>query len=135
LCARRSAENISCKSTIHHWGTQLRSCFRHCATCRKVSMEFSPSNSNEYQEYFLGVKGSQCVRLTTLPHSCFNCFEIWQPQPPGNLKACPGLFYYTSLSNRHFSVHTHTWPIKTNKLILQILVYWLFQEWMKVQYS
>ena len=27
----------------------------------------SASNRNEYQEYFLGGKGSQCVGLTTLP--------------------------------------------------------------------
>jgi len=30
----------------------------------------SASNRNEYQEYFLGGKGGQCVRLTTLPPSC-----------------------------------------------------------------
>jgi hypothetical protein len=30
----------------------------------------SPSNRNEYQEYFLGGKGGRCVRLTTLPPSC-----------------------------------------------------------------
>jgi len=30
----------------------------------------SASNRNEYQEYFLGVKSSRCVRLTTLPPSC-----------------------------------------------------------------
>ena len=30
----------------------------------------SASNRNEYQEYFLGVKGVRCVTLTTLPPSC-----------------------------------------------------------------
>ena len=30
----------------------------------------SASNRNEYQEYFLGVKGGRCVRLTTLPPPC-----------------------------------------------------------------
>jgi hypothetical protein len=30
----------------------------------------SASNRNEYQEYFLGVKGGRCVRLTPLPPSC-----------------------------------------------------------------
>ena len=29
----------------------------------------SASNRNEYQEYFLGGKGSQCVGMTTLPPS------------------------------------------------------------------
>jgi len=51
----------------------------------------SASNINEYQEYFLGGKGSRCVRLTTLPLSCAECLEIWEPQTPGTLRACPGL--------------------------------------------
>jgi len=52
------------------------------------------SNRNEYQEYFLGRKGGRCVGLT-LPPS-WN-LEIWEPQPPGSLRACPGLLwvYYT----------------------------------------
>ena len=49
------------------------------------------SNRNEYQEYFLGGKGSQYVGLTTLPPSCAVCHEIWEPQPPGTLRASPGL--------------------------------------------
>ena len=51
----------------------------------------SASNRNEYQEYFLGGKDGRCVRLTTLPPSCADCLEIWEPQPPGTLRACPGL--------------------------------------------
>ena len=33
-------------------------------------------------------KGGRCVGLTI-----FNadCLEIWEPQPPGTLRACPGL--------------------------------------------
>ena len=50
-----------------------------------------PLNRNEYQEYFLGGKGGRCVGLTTLPPSCADCLEIWEPQPPGTLRACPGL--------------------------------------------
>ena len=50
----------------------------------------SASNGNEYQEYFLGGKGGRCVRLTTLPTSCADCLEIWDPQPPGIFRACPG---------------------------------------------
>jgi len=49
------------------------------------------SSINEYQEYFLGVKGNRCVRLTTLLPSFADCLEIWEPQPPGTLRACPGL--------------------------------------------
>jgi len=51
----------------------------------------SASNRNKYQEYFLGGKGGQCIGLTTLPPSCDDCLEIWEPQPPGTLRACPGL--------------------------------------------
>jgi len=51
----------------------------------------SASNRNEYQEHFLGVKGGRCVGLTTLPPSCADLLEIWEPQPPGTLRACPGL--------------------------------------------
>ena len=51
----------------------------------------SASNRNEYQEYFLGGKGGRCVGLTTLPPSYADCLEIWEPHPPGSLRACPGL--------------------------------------------
>ena len=32
-------------------------------------------------------KGGRCVGLTTLPPSCADCLEIWEPQPPGTLRA------------------------------------------------
>jgi hypothetical protein len=51
----------------------------------------SASNRNEYHEYFLCGKGGRCVGLTTLPPSRADCLEIWKPQPPGTLRACPGL--------------------------------------------
>jgi len=51
----------------------------------------SACNRNEYQEYFLGGKGNQCIGLTTLPPSRADCLEIWEPQTPGTLRACPGL--------------------------------------------
>jgi len=38
-----------------------------------------------------GGKGGRCVGLTTLPPSCADFLEIWDPQPPGILRACPGL--------------------------------------------
>jgi hypothetical protein len=37
-----------------------------------------------------GAKGGGCVGLT-LPPSCADCLEIWELQPPGILRACPGL--------------------------------------------
>ena len=39
-----------------------------------------------------GGKGDRCVGLTTLPPSCADCLEIWESQPPGTLRACPGLY-------------------------------------------
>ena len=36
-------------------------------------------------------KGGQCIGLTTLPSSCAECLEIWEPQPSGTLRVCPGL--------------------------------------------
>ena len=38
-----------------------------------------------------GGKGGRGVGLTTLPPSCADCLEIWEPQPPGTLRASPGL--------------------------------------------
>jgi len=38
-----------------------------------------------------GGKGGRCVGLTNVPPSCTECLEIWEPQPPGNLRACPDL--------------------------------------------
>jgi hypothetical protein len=51
----------------------------------------SASDGNEYQEYFLGGKRGRCVWLTTLSPSCADCLQIWEPQPPGTQRACPGL--------------------------------------------
>jgi hypothetical protein len=47
-------------------------------------------NTNEYQEYFLWVKGGRCVGLT-LPPSCADVHEIWEPQTPGTFRACNGI--------------------------------------------
>ena len=47
-------------------------------------------NTNKYLEYFL--KGGRCVGLANLATSCSDFLEIWEPQRPGNLRACPGLY-------------------------------------------
>jgi hypothetical protein len=36
-----------------------------------------------------GDKIGQCVRMTTLPPSCASCLQMWEPQSPGTLTACP----------------------------------------------
>ena len=38
-----------------------------------------------------GSEDGRCVGLTTLPPSSADWLEIWEPQPPGTLWACPGL--------------------------------------------
>ena len=47
------------------------------------------------QNWVLGIfpegKGGRYVGLTTLPPPCADCLEIWEPQPTGTLRACPGL--------------------------------------------
>jgi len=40
---------------------------------------------------YLPDKGGRHLVMTTLPPSCADCQEIWEPQPPGTLRACPGL--------------------------------------------
>jgi len=69
-----------------HWNFSLTQSWLHC-----VPEVDSASNRNEYQAYFLGGKGSWCVGLTTLPPSCADCLEIWEPHPPGTHRTCPGL--------------------------------------------
>jgi len=41
---------------------------------------------------FPGSKGGRCVGLTALPLSTADCHKIWEPQPPGTLRACPGMY-------------------------------------------
>ena len=95
--------------------TRWRSCLRHCTTNRMVAGSISdgvigffywhnPSchtmalgvdsacNRNEYQDYFLGVKYDRCAGLTTFRHSYAHCLDMWEPQPPGTSRACPGLY-------------------------------------------
>jgi len=54
-------------------------------------------------------KGGRCLGLTTLPPSCADCLEIWEPQPSEALKACPGLqwncFTFYPLSLRNFMIY------------------------------
>ena len=48
-------------------------------------------------------KGDRWVGLTNISTSCADCLEIWEPQPPGTLRNCPGLYsdIFTSTLNRH----------------------------------
>ena len=96
------------------WCTWWRSWLRHCATSRKVAGLIpdgvigifhwrnpsghtlalgltQPLTEMSSRNISCGGKCGWCVGLTTLPPSCADCLEIWEPQPPGTLRACPGL--------------------------------------------
>jgi len=52
----------------------------------------SASKINEYRGCILLGKAGRCVGLTTLPPLRSDCDEIWEPQPPGTLRACRLLY-------------------------------------------
>jgi hypothetical protein len=83
---------------------------RHCSSSQKVTGSISDGVTEIFHWHdsssrtmalgstqkwvpgiFSGGKGGQCVGLTTLPPSCGNCLEIWDPRPSGTLWACPSL--------------------------------------------
>jgi hypothetical protein len=78
---------------------QWHSWLRHCATSRKV-MGLIPSRrilvlwltrpltEMSTENISFEDSGGRCIRLTTLPPSCADCLKIWEPQPPGTLRAC-----------------------------------------------
>ena len=100
--------------TFNVRGRGWHSWLRHCATGQRVACSIldgvigifhwhnpssctmalgltQPLTEMSIRNNFLGGKGSWCIGLTNLPHSCANCLEIWEPHSPGNLRACPGL--------------------------------------------
>jgi len=91
-------------------GTRWRSRLRHCAASRKIVSSIPDSVAGIFhwqnpsdrtmslgstqpltEMSTIGGKVGRCVGLTTLPPSCADCHEIWEPQLPGNLRACQGL--------------------------------------------
>jgi hypothetical protein len=66
---------------IFHW---------HNPSGRTMALRSTVSNRNEE---FPGGKGGRYVGLTTLPPSCADCLEIWQPllEPYGPVQACNGI--------------------------------------------
>jgi len=58
------------------------------------------SNRNEYQKYFLGGKGGQCLGMTTLPPCVLivlKCGSLNLLEPSGPVQACNG----TALTYMH----------------------------------
>ena len=72
--------------------TGIRSRTVHPVVSRYTDWATRSTNRCEYQDYFLGGKGGRCVGLTTLPPSCADYLEIWEPQPSRTLRTCPGLY-------------------------------------------
>jgi len=80
------------------WGTTLQAGRSQESLELFIDISFRPHcgpgidstcNRNEYKEYSLGCNGYRCLGLTTLSYADF--LEIWEPQPPGTLRVCPGL--------------------------------------------
>jgi hypothetical protein len=69
---RYKPEGRGFDSRCCHWNFSLTQSFR---SHHGAGVD-SASDRNEYQEYFLGVKGGRSVVLTTLPPSCADCLEI-----------------------------------------------------------
>ena len=59
-------------------------------------------------------KGGRCVGLTTLPHSCADCLEIWEPQIPGTLRACPGLSWDFFFFCFYLRMYSRAWIWSSN---------------------
>ena len=85
-------------------GTHWCGLLRHCTTSQKVMCSIpngvigifhwhNPSGHTQpLTELSTMGKDGRCVQLTTLPPLCADCHEIWKPQTPATLKACPGLY-------------------------------------------
>jgi len=78
LCALSLLRLRCCRSD----GTVDR--IRKCASSRDYVQKWVPG-------VFPGGKGGRWVRLTTLPPSCADCHETWEPHPPGALRVCTNL--------------------------------------------
>jgi hypothetical protein len=96
------------------WGTRWLSLLRHRPTSQKVMGSIphgvigsfhshnpshctvalrltQPLTEMSTRNISWGGEGGWCMGLTTLPPYCADCLEIWEPQPPGILRTCPGL--------------------------------------------
>jgi len=72
---------------------------KHCSTSWKVAglildgvTEIFHWHNPSGCTVALGGKGGWCIGLTTLSPYCADCLKIWEPQPPGTCRACPGLY-------------------------------------------
>ena len=75
----------------HH--QELESIIQVVAACRIWCLVFKLSVWCGAEGCVFGLRaaGGLCVGITTLPPSSADFLEIWDPQLPGTLGACPGL--------------------------------------------
>jgi hypothetical protein len=96
------------------WGTQWGGWLRHCVTSREVAGSIPDGDIGIFRWHnpsgrtvalgstqsliemvpriFPRGKDGRFIRLTNLAASCADCLEIWETQPPGNFRVCPGLY-------------------------------------------
>jgi len=70
-----------------------------------------PPTEISTRNIYVGVKGGRCVGLTTLPPSCGDCLEIWEPQNSGTLRpvqACNGTALPFTCTVKHSLLFTVT---------------------------
>ena len=77
----------------------LPRCYIDCAIECNVYPFFEMSTMNTFWVRGGGGKGDRRIELKTLPPSCVDCLETWEPQTPGTLRACTGPFRDCSLSS------------------------------------
>jgi hypothetical protein len=99
-------------SRWYHWNFSVAFSFR---LLYRPGVD-SASNRNEYQVYFRGGKGGQCVRLTTLPPSCAVVMKSGNLnilEPSGPLQVCNGI----ALLLPECSTMLSSFPFSTFKLV------------------
>jgi hypothetical protein len=127
-------------------GTRWWSLLRHCATRRKFagsipdgvtgifylhnpsgrSMALRLTHEQKWVlEIFPGGKGGRCIGLTTLPLSCADFIEIWERQPPGTPRVCPGLCYLPRIWTHRCLWHVH---LDTSMFRYTLLFYFQSQK-------
>jgi hypothetical protein len=75
-----------------------------------------------------GDKGGRCVRLTTLPSSWVDCLEIWEPQPPGTLRAWTGIALHFT-----FLIQSSVGEFLVNELLRLLMNSWRYKHCYKAR--
>jgi hypothetical protein len=110
LCQVLAQTDSNSNRLYTKWGQAVAQCLRHYATNRKVEGSIPDGAIGIFLDIILPVPlrssqpliemsarniswriGGRSVGLTTLPPSCADRLNIWQPQPPGTHRASQGL--------------------------------------------